>query len=130
MLVTIPIGLWVFALVSDLLHRFGARGDAWSTVALYCTGGGVVGAVFAAVPGLIDLVSLTDPKVKRLAVRHMIVNLAAMATFALSFVLRLGPEATGILPLGLSVLGVALIGVSGWLGGEMVYVHGVGIERQ
>jgi uncharacterized membrane protein len=129
MLVTIPIGLWVFALVSDLLHRFGARGQSWDSVALYCTGGGVVGAVFAAIPGLIDLISLTDAKIKKLGLAHMAVNLLAVLTFSLSFVLRLGPERGGSVPLWLSVVGVALIGVSGWLGGEMVYVHGVGVER-
>jgi uncharacterized membrane protein len=37
MLVTMPIGLWVFALVSDLGHRLGGRGDAWDSVAPYCT---------------------------------------------------------------------------------------------
>src|SRR5688572_22373094 len=92
MLVTIPIGLWTFALVCDLCHRFGVRGAMWNIVAVYCTAGGVVGAVFAAIPGLRDYFSLTDPKIKKLATIHMALNLAAMATFTLSFVLRLGPE--------------------------------------
>jgi uncharacterized membrane protein len=30
----------------------------------------------------------------------------------------------------LSVLGVVLISISGWLGGEMVYKHHVGVETQ
>ena len=32
------------------------------------------------------------------------------------------------IPLLLSVLGIVLITISGWLGGEMVYVHGVAVE--
>jgi uncharacterized membrane protein len=34
------------------------------------------------------------------------------------------------IPLLLSVLGIILITISGWLGGEMVYVHGVAVEPQ
>ena len=33
-------------------------------------------------------------------------------------------------PLALTVVGVALMMVSGWLGGEMVYVHRVGVEER
>ncbi|HZC00614.1 MAG TPA: DUF2231 domain-containing protein [Gammaproteobacteria bacterium] len=29
------------------------------------------------------------------------------------------------LPIALSAIGVLLLGISGWLGGELVYVHGV-----
>jgi uncharacterized membrane protein len=35
-----------------------------------------------------------------------------------------------MIPALLSVLGIILIAVSGWLGGEMVYVHGVAVEPQ
>jgi len=40
--------------------------------------------------------------------------------------LRLGGNESA-LPVLLSLLGVVAIGVSGWLGGELVYVHGVGV---
>jgi uncharacterized membrane protein len=39
MLVGIPIGLWVFAVVADLVHM-GGGGAAWNEVARYCIGGG------------------------------------------------------------------------------------------
>ena len=29
--------------------------------------------------------------------------------------------------MGLSLVGIVLLGVSGWIGGEMVHVHGVGV---
>jgi uncharacterized membrane protein len=41
-LVSIPIGLWTFAFVCDLIHAFGGTG-LWSTVALYCVASGVLG---------------------------------------------------------------------------------------
>ena len=43
MLVPIPIGLFVFALVADLASRIDGASAAWPTVALYCIGGGIVG---------------------------------------------------------------------------------------
>jgi uncharacterized membrane protein len=38
------------------------------------------------------------------------------------------PGAT--LPIILSVIAVVMLGVSGWLGGELVYVHGAAVEPQ
>ena len=55
MLIVCPIGLWIFALACDLIRLAGASGDAWITVALYSMVGGFIGALCAAVPGLIDL---------------------------------------------------------------------------
>ena len=38
------------------------------------------------------------------------------------------PEA--LLPVVLSLLGVGALAVSGWLGGELVYVQGVAVQPQ
>lgn len=35
MLVPIPIGLWIFSLICDLVHRFGAASPNWETVAAW-----------------------------------------------------------------------------------------------
>jgi uncharacterized membrane protein len=80
----------------------------------------------AAVPGFVDLVSIRDPRSKRTGLMHMTANLAAVAVFAVSFWRRLEGDASGI-PVGLSFVGLALLGVAGWLGGEMVFVQGVGV---
>lgn len=66
MLVGFPIGLWVFALVCDVVHT--ASGNVvWQTVATYCVAGGIVGAILAAVPGLIDYFSIDEVEMKRIA---------------------------------------------------------------
>ena len=52
MLIPIPIGLWIFSLVCDLIQAAGSADPAWPTVALYTMGGGIVDALAAAVPGL------------------------------------------------------------------------------
>ncbi len=87
MLVGFPIGLWVFALVCDVVHA--ASGNAvWQTVATYCVAGGIVGAILAAVPGLIDYSSIDEVEMKRIANLHLAVNLAAVVLFAINLWLR------------------------------------------
>jgi uncharacterized membrane protein len=127
MLVPLAIGLWVFSLVCDLIYRFGGGSDVWVALAFYTLAGGIAGALLAAVPGFIDLLSLPPGKVKKIAVAHMAINLGAVVLFAVNFGLRLNALPGAPVPILLSVVGVALIGVSGWLGGELVYVHGVGV---
>ena len=58
MLVPIPIGLWVFSLICDLVFVFGGGSDNWAVVAYYTMVGGVIGALVAAVPGFVDMLSL------------------------------------------------------------------------
>ncbi|HJZ80689.1 MAG TPA: DUF2231 domain-containing protein [Pyrinomonadaceae bacterium] len=127
MLVAFPSALLVFSLVSDLIHLFGWGEAVWNDVAYYTMAGGIIGALVAAVPGLIDLLAQTEAKVKKIGVTHMIINLVAVAIFAINFWLRTKGTTGAAWPIALSVIGVALLCVSGWLGGEMVYVHGVAV---
>jgi uncharacterized membrane protein len=91
--------------------------------------GGIVGPLLAAVPGLFDMRVITDPKVGRIALNHMILNLLAVAVFALDPYLRIVATPTAPLPIALSVVRIILIVLSSWLGGEMVYLHGVGVDQ-
>jgi uncharacterized membrane protein len=127
MLVVFPIGLWVFSLVADLVYTFGGAA-IWNDLAFYTMAGGIVGALLAAVPGFVDYLGLRGPRVRRLAVTHMAMNLVIVGLFGLNLWLRTRPGVDANVPLILSVVGVALLAVSGWLGGELVYVHGVGVE--
>jgi uncharacterized membrane protein len=126
MLVAIPIGLWIFSLICDLVLVFGGTSENWAIVARYTMVGGIVGALIAAVPGFIDMLALPPP-VKRTALMHMSINLTVVALYVVNVYLRRrGVESSA--PVWLSVISVALLGVSGWLGGKMVYVHGVAVE--
>src|SRR5436190_16584163 len=125
MLVGIPIGLFVFALVADLASRVSGTSDAWPVVALYCIGGGIVGALLAAPFGLIDLLSIEDERAKKVGISHMVISLCVVALFIINFILRLR-GAGDTTPFILSLIGIGLLLVSGWLGGQMVFVAGVG----
>ena len=128
MLIVFPIGLWVFSLVSDVIYQMRWGTAVWNDVAFYTMAGGLVGALVAAIPGLVDLVSMSPGPAKRIGIWHMVINLVVVAIFALNLWLRMSATTTPINPIWLSVVGVVLLCVSGWLGGEMVYVHGVSVE--
>jgi len=128
-IIPLPIGLWIFSLISDLIFKFGYGGPVWNDVAFYSLAGGIVGALIAALPGLIDLVSLENPKTKSIAIWHMIINLLAVAFYCVNFWLRMHRAPGDNLPIILSVAGVVLITISGWLGGELVYVRGVAVKQ-
>jgi uncharacterized membrane protein len=135
MLIPFPIGLWVFSLVADLIYLWRGNPIWKDWIAFYTLAAGIVGAALAAVPGFIDWLSLKDPEVVKIANWHARLNVIALVIFAASFYLRTtngarlasGSYAVTVL---LSVLGVILISISGWLGGEMVYVHRVAVEPQ
>lgn len=124
MLVTIPIGLWVFSLVADVV--FVSTGDArWETTAYFTLGGGIVGALLAAAAGLLDFLGLHEPYERRVATMHLVLNLIIIALQGANFWLRSLPGMDGSLPISLSVLAVTTLAVSGALGGHLVHVLGV-----
>ena len=128
MLIVFPVGLWIFSLVCDIVVLAGATSPGWQTAAFYTMVGGLVGALIAAVPGLIDLLSLHVPRLRTIALTHMTINLIVVALYAVNIWLRVQGTADMRVPVLLSVIAVILLAVSGWLGGEMVHVHGVGVE--
>src|SRR5437762_365595 len=129
-IIPLPIGLWIFSLISDLIFKFGYGGPVWNDVAFYSLAGGIVGALIAALPGLIDLVSLENPKTKSIAIWHMIINLLAVALYCVNLWLRMHRAPVDNLPIILSAIGIVLIIIFGWLGGVLVYVLGVALLQR
>jgi uncharacterized membrane protein len=130
MLVPFPIALWIFSLASDFIYLFGFGGPVWRDIALYTIVAGVGGGLAAAVPGYLDYRGITEPLTAKIAQRHMIINLSLVVLFSINVLLRLSTGPHAIAPVVLSVVGVAGLAVSGWLGGELVYVKGVGVQDQ
>ena len=119
---------------------WGHQSPIWRDwIAFYALGAGILGGVLAAVPGIIDYFSIKDPKVSKIAAWHARLNVLALLVFAASFYLRTNKGSQMSLAsftasgfyfstfILLSALGVILISISGYLGGEMVYVHHVAV---
>lgn len=128
MLIVFPVGLFIFSLICDLISLVSIDPTVWAVVAFFSMVGGFVGGLAAAIPGFIDFLSITDPRVRKIAVTHMALNLVAITLYAVNIWLRIQATGVTITPLVLSLVSVALLGVSGWLGGSMVYKHGVGVN--
>lgn len=135
MLIPFPIALWVFSLVADVIYLWRGNPLWRDSLAFYTLLGGIIGGAAAAVPGFVDWLSLKEPEVVKVANWHARLNVIALLIFVASFYLRTtgGSSWVGgsyIIPVLLSVLGVILISISGWLGGELVFKHGVAVEPQ
>lgn len=127
MLVPLPIGLFVFSFICDLIYVFGSGNPNFAIVALYTMAGGIVGALAAAIFGFIDLMSL-PPEPRKTGLAHMTINLVVVVLYVINFWQRSGtPESPGGY-VGLSLVTIVLLVVSGWLGGKMVYVYGVAVN--
>jgi len=95
--------------------------------------GGIIGAAAAAVPGLIDWATLTDPAAVKVANWHARINVITLLIFVASFYLRTRSGAAWVpslplLPFYLSIVGVIGLGIAGWLGGQLVFAHGLAVE--
>ena len=134
MLVAFPIGLWTTSFVIDVIFYF-IRNPSLPLISKLMLAAGLAGAVAAAVPGIIDWLSIKDPGVKKIADWHARLNIIAVIVFATSLYFRMKMGAHWLnwdmkVPVLLSALGVLLIGISGWLGGALTFEHGVGVAPQ
>ena len=130
MLVTLPIGLLIGALASDIAFRVTAD-TFWARGALWLLIGGVVTALVAAIPGFIDFTTIDRVRNLWLSWTHMIANLIVVGLAVINAWLRWDDPAAGAQGIGLwlSLAQAALLFFSGWLGGELAYRYGIGAIR-
>jgi nitrite reductase/ring-hydroxylating ferredoxin subunit/uncharacterized membrane protein len=130
MLIPFPLAFLAGAVVFDAVALVGGLPTFW-TVGHYMAAAGIVMALIAAVPGLIDYLETVPPKssAKQRATVHMTVNLTAVAIFALAWLSR-----SMALPswrvLGFEAIAGATLGVGGWLGGTLVYRNQIGVDHR
>ena len=128
MLVPIAIGCWVFSLAADLMCLATGAAQPWPMLAYYTMIGGIVGALVAALPGLIDLLSLPPGPIKKTALAHMGLNLTIVALYVCNAFMRHAQPTELKTPILLSAISIVMLLVSGWLGGKMVFRAGVGVD--
>lgn len=130
MLVGFPITLLIGALVTDIAY-LALSDPFWARSSFWLLAGGLLAGLVAAIPGAVDLFTIEHARGWSLAWTHGLLNLGVLALALVNLILRWGDQAGAILPYGLllsAVSAVALV-VTGWLGGEMVYGHGVGVSK-
>ena len=128
MIVPIAIGGLVLSFIFDIVCMATGKLDPWATVSYYTMIGGIVGALVAAVFGAVDLFSLPAGYTKKIGLTHMAINLAVVVLFIFNAGMRHAEVNPGGTPFVLSLIGIALLAVSGWLGGKLVFEAGVGVS--
>jgi uncharacterized membrane protein len=134
-LVTVPIGAWVSALIFDVGSHivdhpgFLTQGSEW-LIAI-----GVLGALAAAMVGFLDLFAIpTGTAAFRTGLVHMSLNLTVTGAYVLNFFWRYGsyPDGGSVRggQLALSAVSLALLAVSGYLGGKLAYRYGVRVADE
>lgn len=128
-LIVFPAGLLITAVVFEVAARMG-QPQLWPT-AYWMVAAGIIGGAVAGAFGFIDWRGVAaGTRARRIGALHGSGNLLVLALFGLSWWLREGPDAEpGVLASLLSLAGAALLGVTGWLGGELVVRHGVGVDQ-
>jgi uncharacterized membrane protein len=110
--VTVPIGAWVSSIVLDV-DSMAKSSAALAEASMWLRGIGVIGALLAAVFGLLDLSTIPrGTKAFTTGVTHMSLNLVAVVLFAIDYLVRVKQTTQSVPTSGfiLSIVGVVLIG--------------------
>lgn len=131
MLIVYPLGLLSTAVIFDLLAMW-TNNAFFPVVSYWMITAGLIGGLLAAVIGFAEWLAIPgDSRAKSVGLYHGLGNLVIVLLFAGSWWLRTGvqnnvPSTTAFL---LSLIGFGLALVTGWLGGELVYRLGVGVDH-
>lgn len=130
MLIVIPAGGYIMTLIFDLLF-LATDAVVWWIATIPVIAVSVIGALVAAIPGVIDLVTVARKQgALKHGITHAVLNVVILGLFIANFWQRstteVNPDAVTA-PIWLSIIGVALLGVAGWLGWVMVQTYHVGV---
>jgi uncharacterized membrane protein len=128
MLIPIPAGLFIVAAVLDIVDLFVEA--AWiPTVTFWNLVLGIASGLFAAVFGLLDWTKIpAGTRAKRVGAIHGIGNVAAVGLFLIAVLMRRAEQPFKAFPLLFEVIALGILGVTAWLGGELVDRLGVGVS--
>lgn len=135
LLVTVPIGAWVASLVFDIGSHLAGDPGALADGSQWLIAVGVLGALVAACAGFLDLFAIpVGTRAFRTALVHMSLNLVVTAAYAGGFAWRHGGYGHGRAvsggQLALSAASLAVLCVSGFLGGKLAYRYGVRVADE
>ena len=129
MLIVFPLGLLATSVIFDILYFSRTELD-FAIASYYMTAAGIVGAVLAAIFGLADWLNIpVSTRAKTVGLWHGAGNIVVTLLFLTSWYLRRGVYIPDSTTFTLSLIGVLLALVTGWLGGELVNRMGVGVDE-
>ena len=128
MLVPFPIACFVGALLTDLAYWRTAE-MMWADFSSWLLTAGVIMGFLAAIAGLIDFIGNRLIRAQSSAWPHAIGNVVALTLATVNMLVHTRDAWTSVVPTGLILSGIVvlILLLTGWLGGSMVYRHGVGV---
>ena len=130
LMIPFPMVGFISAFATDVAFKVTGN-PKWANASKWLLGLGLVGSVGAAATGFTDY--LGDDRVPQIseANQHMIANVSLVAIQAVNLGLRVvsDKEEVSTANMALSSVAFAILGYSGWLGGELVYRHRVGVQE-
>ena len=130
MLVPFPIVCFTLALLTDIAY-WRTSNMMWTEFSAWLLLGGIAFGVLAAVFGAIDFFASRGIRAQRPAWPHAIGNAVALVLAFINNLIHSADGWTSVVPWGLtlSALTVLVLLVTGWLGGSLVHVYGVGVRH-
>jgi uncharacterized membrane protein len=136
LVVPLPIGAFVSSLIFDILTRTRAGGLPYLVDgAFWLIGIGLIGALVAAVSGVLDLRAIPrSTPASTTARNHLTLNATTAVLFAIGYAWRAGDhvalDKTRWGQLALSAVAVAFLLAAMWLGNKLIYRHGMRVTGQ
>ncbi len=130
-LISFPIAFFTGTFLCHVAGWLMEEADLIKT-AYYLNLGGILFAVLAAIPGLIDLLYSVPPKssAKKRGIKHGLLNTTMLVIFIITFFMRKN-EGYSHLQLSLIELaGLIIMMIAGWMGGTLVYRNQIGVDHR
>lgn len=130
MLVPFPIACFSGALLTDIVYSQSTN-IMWANFSVWLITAGLAMGGLAALAGMIDYSGDGAVRRARPATPHMLVNILVLALELVNAFVHSRDGWTSVVPTGLvlSAISVLLLAIGAWLGGSLVYRHGVGVRR-
>lgn len=127
MLIVFPIAFFIGTLAFDILGLIKNFDGFWQT-GKYLEIAGIISAVIAAVPGLVDYTFTVPPEssAKKRATKHLILNVSMLIVFTLALLIR--QDDFSVIVIALEGGGVVLLSLAGWMGGTLVHRNQIGVD--
>ena len=125
-LTDIPLGAWTLAVLFDIIYIFN-RSSVWWSAAELTIFVGILAALVTAVTGFTDW-SETIDRERRVGVAHGLINTVAVIFYVIALILAVSGGSRGVAII-LSFIGYALLLSAAFLGGELVFSIGTGVNH-
>lgn len=123
------IGIYTFATAAAVLSKLGVADDTFATAWWLALVVGLVTTVATALTGLIDWLTITwGSELWKTATLHLSAMVSAAVFFLIAVITGHGGYVDETVSTGafvLTLIGFGLLTLGGWLGGAVVFVHGM-----